>query len=156
MEAKMERRKQILIGDNDEDLLMRLQVLLKDRGYATTTAWGGRELVKELQSNHFDLILLGDYLPDISKSELWQNLRQYTGGTSVALLETRKPVKEMASQYLGAGGRCVLERSSPYKIVETVCACLNRREDHPLDWADTARVARANAKAAAGADQSFA
>ncbi len=151
----MERRKQILLADHDEDLLVRLQVLLEDQGYATTVAWGGRELVRELQSKRFDLILLGDYLPDISESELWKNLRQRAGGTSVALLESRKPSQEIASQYLRSGGRCVLERSSPYKIAETVCACLKRGEDHTLDWADAARVAGANAKAAAGADQSF-
>ncbi len=146
----MEGRKQILIGDNDEDLLMRLQVLLENQGYATTIAWGGHELVKELQSERFDLILLGDYLPDITSGELWQNLRRHATSASIALLETREPVKEMASRYLGAGGQCVLERSSPYKIVETVCACLNRRKNQPFDRATAAGRTQENANAAAG------
>ncbi len=152
----MERRKQILVADNDEDLLMRLQVLFEDRGYATTIAWGGRELLKELQSKRFDLIVVGDYLPDISSGELWKNLRRLAGGASVALLQTEEPVKEMAGQYSGAGGRCVLVKSSPYKIVETVCGCLSKGEDHLLHWVNPAGAGAMEAQAPARAGQGMA
>ncbi|MGH9440219.1 MAG: response regulator, partial [Terriglobia bacterium] len=137
-------QKRILIADIDSDLLTRLEVLFEDKGYYTTTAWGGREMLRELQSKQFDLILLSDYLPDIESEELWRSLRRLAGSAFVALLETSDPVEKMAGHYLRAGGRCVLLKASPYKIVEAVCGCLGSGESHQLDWTNAARVAKMN------------
>ncbi len=37
----MEQKKHILIADIDGDLLTRLAIFFEDKGYDTTTAWGG-------------------------------------------------------------------------------------------------------------------
>lgn len=135
----MEKEKRILIVDNDEDFLTRLQILFEDREYPTTVAWGGREVLRELQTQRFDLILLSDYLPDVGYEEFWQDFGRLAGAASVALLETNPPVGEMARQYFRAGGHCILAKASPHRIVEMVRGCLSSGEEHPLNWTNTAR-----------------
>jgi len=143
--------KRILIADIDGDFLTRLEVLFEDKGYRTTTAWGGRELLRALQSQQFDLILLSDYLPDIEPDELWRSLRRVAGSTSVALLETGDPAGEMARGYFRVGGHCVLSKASPHKVVEMVHGCLSAGESSQLNWADVpGKVMNRQASAASG------
>jgi|GEM_PF-1815247 DNA-binding NtrC family response regulator len=147
----MEKTRRILIVDNDEDFLTRLQVLFEDCNYQTTVAWGGREVLTELQSQRFDLILLGDYLPDVNCEEFWQDFGRLAGSASVALLETNPPVEEMARQYHQAGGHCVLSKSAPHKIVEMVRGCLSSGENYQLSQNDAPREQfHRHASAAAG------
>jgi DNA-binding response OmpR family regulator len=57
----MEQKKHILIADIDGDLLTRLAIFFEDKGYDTTTAWGGREALEQLYSGKFEVVLLSDY-----------------------------------------------------------------------------------------------
>lgn len=129
----MEEVKRILIVDNDEDFLTRLQLLFEVRDYQTTVAWGGREVLTELQSKRFDLILVSDYLPDVGCEEFWQDFGRLAGAASVALLESEPPVDEMARGYVQAGGHCVLSKATPTKIIEVVRGCLSSGESHRLN-----------------------
>lgn len=128
----MEKANRILIVDNDEDFLTRLQVLFEDHDYQTTVAWGSREVLTELRSQRFDLILLNDYLPDINCEDFWQDFGRLSGSASVALLETNPKVEQMARRYVQAGGHCVLSKSAPHKIVEMVRECLSSGGSHRL------------------------
>ena len=77
----------ILIVDDDEDTLIAQEALLEDAGYHTTTAWGGEEGLKALESGSFDLILLDDYLPGVDASLLLQQAR--AANLPVLVLSTR-------------------------------------------------------------------
>lgn len=129
----IEQVQRILIVDNDEDFLTRLQISFEDRNYQTTVAWGGREVLTELQSQRFDLILLSDYLPDISFEKFWQDFGRLAGSACVALLESNPPVEPMDRRYVQAGGHCVLSKSAPHKIVEMVCECLGSGKSQQLN-----------------------
>lgn len=141
----MEKLKRILIADIDGDLLTRLEVLFEDRGYQTTTAWGGQEAIKQLESRQFDLVLLSDYLPDVNHEEMWRALERLPVCPSVAILRTTQPVKETADHYQRLGGRCALSKASPYKIVESVHQCLTSGESYPLHWQMNSAAASAKA-----------
>ncbi len=134
-----EKARRILIVNSDEGFLTRLQVLFEDHDYQTTVAWGGREMLSELQSQQFDVILLGDYLPDVYCEEFWQDFGRLAGSASVALLETDPPVEEMARRYFWAGGHCVLSKASPHKVVEMVRGCLSSGESHHLNLSGAPR-----------------
>lgn len=148
----VENAKRILIVDNDEDFLTKLQILFEDRDYETTIAWGGREVLKELQSRRFDLILLSDYLPDVNCEEFWRDFGRLAGSASVALLETNSPVEEMARRYLQAGGQCVLSKSVPHKVAEAVHRCLSTGENHRLNLSGASEESQ-NPQASAAAGQ---
>src|SRR5439155_15555861 len=61
-----EQRHRVLVVDDDESVLTLLNQLLEEAGYETTTAWGGREAIEILRQSVFDLVLLDDYLPDLT------------------------------------------------------------------------------------------
>jgi len=54
----------ILVVDNDEDVLIALERVLEEKGYATTLAVSGAEACKLLSEGSFDLLVLDDYLSD--------------------------------------------------------------------------------------------
>lgn len=54
----------ILIADNDDIVLTNLERLLEDLGYTTSTAVSCQEVAAMLSRNHFDLMLLDDFLSD--------------------------------------------------------------------------------------------
>ena len=66
----MATMKRILIGDTDDDLVPRLAFFFEDKGYETTTAWNGQEILAQLRSRQFDVILLRDYFADANCEEI--------------------------------------------------------------------------------------
>jgi two-component system response regulator VicR len=80
-------RKRVLIVDDEERNLMKLENLLENRGYDTVTAWGGKEALKHLRSTDFDLVLLDDFLPDIASEEILKAIRRLPIRPLVILLE---------------------------------------------------------------------
>jgi DNA-binding NtrC family response regulator len=122
----MANRKRVLVADIDDHLLIKLQILLETRGYDILTAWGAREAIQLLESQEFDLVLLDDYLPDASGEELLRAVQHQPPRTSVALLRTSQPVQSAQSHFLRLGGRCLLDKTAPDKIAQSVHECLSR------------------------------
>ncbi len=98
-------RKRILVVDDDERLLMALEALLENEGYDTATAWSGQEALRLLRSGTFDLILLDDYLPDVTSEEILRQLQGMLVRTPVLLMQTASLTDDSAVRYarLGAG-----------------------------------------------------
>jgi CheY-like chemotaxis protein len=126
----MNQPKRILVVDIDPEILTKLEILFEDRGYDTTTAWGGQDALDYLQRQPFDLVLMSDYLPDIPSCQLCKAIPP---GVSVALLQTAAPVKEVVEGYRRMGGRCFLNRTSPSNIVDSVHQCLISGERSPIN-----------------------
>jgi PleD family two-component response regulator len=53
---------EILIIDDEDEVLVKLEEVLEAAGYRTTTTWCARQAAKLLEEKQFDLILLDDYL----------------------------------------------------------------------------------------------
>jgi CheY-like chemotaxis protein len=128
----MEQSKRILIADIDEDLLTRLTAAFENKGYDTTAAWGGREVLEQLRFGKFDAILLSDYLPDVESAEIWRVIRYQPGKPAIALMQGSQPGTEIAQDYLAAGGHCILRRESPALIVESLHECLSSGNAYSL------------------------
>ena len=60
----------ILIVDDDEDVLIRLERLLEGEGYNTATAWSGKEALELSGKAKFDLLLVDEYLGDVETAKL--------------------------------------------------------------------------------------
>ena len=54
----------ILIIDDDEGVLIRLERTLETEGCRTTTAWSGRAAVSIAQKSQFDVLLVDEHLND--------------------------------------------------------------------------------------------
>lgn len=86
-----EPKKTVLVVDDDELVLIRLETLLQNDGYETATAWSGVQALELLRSSKFDLVLLDDYLPDIRTDDIPKYIQ---------LLSPRPPAVVMQSGQL--------------------------------------------------------
>lgn len=77
--------RRILVADNDEDILVRLERVLEDSGYATTTAISYEEAARHLAQDSFHLCVLDDYLSDKDSIEVLTEMRQ-AGSTPLVIV----------------------------------------------------------------------
>ena len=68
--------KNILIVDDDYDIRVFINALLKDEGYKITEASNGKECLKILGKKNFDLILLDFFMPEMSGREVAEKIRE--------------------------------------------------------------------------------
>ncbi len=97
----------ILIIDDDEGVLIRLERTLETEGCRTTTAWSGRAAVSIAQKSQFDVLLVDEHLNDMESAILVQRLMELQPEASVILMHTRK---ESAQLFSHADNRVVWKR----------------------------------------------
>ncbi|MFH1530160.1 MAG: response regulator [Pseudomonadota bacterium] len=67
--------KRILIIDDEPSVVMYLETLLQDNGYATATAGNGREGFEEAKRERPDLVCLDITMPEESGIRFYRNLK---------------------------------------------------------------------------------
>jgi CheY-like chemotaxis protein len=88
--------KRILIIDDEEDIVNLVKMILEDAGYTVESVTDGREALKALATNQFDLILLDIMMPFMSGWEVLETMRsqEATRDVPVALLTARASPRE--------------------------------------------------------------
>ena len=71
----MDRKKKILIVEDDEDIAMVEKVYLESAGFETSILADGSQVAGLLEKEHFDLILLDLMLPQKSGYEICSEIR---------------------------------------------------------------------------------
>ncbi len=115
-----ERRKQVLLVDNQEDVLVLLEHALETGGYETTTAWSGRQALDLLARRNFDLVVLDDHLSDADAEELLDLLGACARGTPVIVTQNPGCNGRAAQRYLSLGACAVARKGSPRELCERV------------------------------------
>jgi DNA-binding response OmpR family regulator len=72
----MERKKKVLVVDDDVSILNVFKRILSSKGYAVDTAATAGEALKKAESNRYDVMLLDICLPDMEGTDLLQKLPQ--------------------------------------------------------------------------------
>jgi DNA-binding response OmpR family regulator len=68
--------KKVLIVDDEPGIIVALQFLMEQNGYATMVAFSGEEAVEAVSRHHPDLILLDIMLPVVDGFEVCQRIRE--------------------------------------------------------------------------------
>jgi CheY-like chemotaxis protein len=113
-------RKRVLVVDDDESVLIVLEALLENEGYETTTAWGGREALRALRASDFDLIVLDDYLPDVTSEEILRQLEKAPARPPVLLMQTASLTDSAAARYARLGARYFVTKRHPADVALVV------------------------------------
>jgi two-component system, OmpR family, lantibiotic biosynthesis response regulator NisR/SpaR len=66
----------ILIVDDDEDVLIKLEHALETEGYQTATAWSGKEALSLSEETNFDLMLINEHISDTDLNWLVRELQR--------------------------------------------------------------------------------
>lgn len=128
----MAKMKRILMADTDDDLVTRLAFFFEDKGYEATTAWNGQEVLTQLRSRQFDVILLSDYFDDASCEEIWRAVHRLPGNPTLVLLESPQTGPKRTKRLSDICGGCVVREKSAYLISESVHECLTSRSERPV------------------------
>jgi CheY-like chemotaxis protein len=123
--AERSRTPQVLIVDDDEGLPIVLAHLLEHGGYDTTTAPSGHAALRDLARRSFDLILLDDYLPDISTEVVLRHAGSLEPSVPVLLMQSGPLPHELALKYARLGVRFFISKHSPKEVAGLVDDCLD-------------------------------
>jgi DNA-binding response OmpR family regulator len=118
-------RKKVLVLDYDERVLIDLEQVLEDEGFATTTTWDLQEALDLLAQRDFDLLLVGDHPPEVRCAEFLKALRTRQISASCIVLQTaaRYPFEGQYLCWLGA--YAVMPKWNYRDIVATIRECLS-------------------------------
>lgn len=105
------RRKRVLVVDGDERVLIALERLLEDESVDTTTTWSALEGLQLVRSGDFDVVLMGDNLPDLSCEQLLREMQRNAIRAAVLVMETASPrVPSIASYFLSLGATATVRK----------------------------------------------
>ena len=76
----------ILIVDDDISLGRSLSLVLKHKGYAVTTAQGGREALVEVKERPFDLVFMDIKMPALNGVETYKKMKKVRPGIMVVMM----------------------------------------------------------------------
>jgi CheY-like chemotaxis protein len=126
-------RARCLIADNDENVLIDLEHALEEGGLEVTTAWSGGEALKWLLSSTYDVLVLDDFLSDMSGIDVLQWVMALKSPPLVLVTAHIIPPFPMIDQFLRAGAAAVVSKRDVQAIVNYVRAmsasCGQRNED---------------------------
>jgi CheY-like chemotaxis protein len=80
------KNKKILIVDDDKDILNSLELFLTAEGYTVNTANSGKEALKILKKENFDLITMDVLMPGMNGLELASLIRETTSLANIKIV----------------------------------------------------------------------
>ena len=123
------QQSKVLIVDNDEHVLVALERVLEDLGYATATAVDQREAFQFLSQDTFDLLVLDDCLSDRDCVEVVADLRRSElMPPLVVVTYNRSPLQSQQTRLRLLGVYTWINKRAHTELAETVRELLARPE----------------------------
>ena len=95
-------KQNILIVDDDKDIVNLLSDILEDEGYTVSPAFNGKEALKLIADNKFDLLIIDVMLPDINGYEICKKVRDDISAPIIILSAKNKAMDKVIGFELGA------------------------------------------------------
>ncbi|RFP63380.1 response regulator [Hymenobacter lapidiphilus] len=91
----------ILIVDDEPNIVMSLEFLMRKAGYRVSIARNGSEALEAISQTPFDLIMLDIMMPDVDGYEVCRQVRQHPrqAGTRVVFLSAKSKEADMQQGY---------------------------------------------------------
>ncbi len=111
--------KQILVVDANENVLIRLERVLEDAGFETTTTWDPQEAMCFLHAVAFDLLLIGDHPPEVNARELLKAISALQPTPCCIVLQSSESTN--SAEYIQLGASAVTCRDRTDDVLRAVC-----------------------------------
>lgn len=127
----MEKKKNILIVDDDKAILRVFTRILQREGYDTQSSENGSQAIEKIASQSFDLVLIDVKLPDMDGTELLKRIHGDTPNT-VKIMITGYPMIEDGIKALKWGAVAyVLKPVKPEQLITLIAEKLEQQEGSP-------------------------
>ena len=124
--------KKVLVADCHGENLIALEKTLEDAGFDTTTVWTGREALRLLDSQVFDLVLVNEYLPDAKCEFLLKALHKRAAQIPCVVMQPSAPEISDVTHLKAMGAHDIVCKYANRRIVEIVTSCLACDKRVPL------------------------
>jgi len=122
--------KSILIIDNDLNLRLSMALVLRRANYRVDTAGSASEALADLESSHYDLIIIDILMPDESSILLPRLLELYPGLSILVLTSQTSP--QTRSETIHAGFHSRLTKPvTPETLLKQVKSILEKKPSSP-------------------------
>jgi CheY-like chemotaxis protein len=115
--------KTALIVDNDENIQRLLQGILQPLGFKTHATWSGYEALALIKSDHLDVLLVDDYVPDLYFHDLLKRVWQLPIQPWIVVMQATAPTSEHVRQYALLGVSSVVRKHHLGELRKAVSAC---------------------------------
>jgi DNA-binding response OmpR family regulator len=126
--------RKILITDNDDEVLIALERILENEGYATETAVSYEEASKMLSQSSFDLLVLDDFLSDSDSIQFLTDIPS-SRRPLVIVTYNRYPARTEQAQLLTLGVRAFIHKRAHSELTHIVHYLLEPQPGkHDGEW----------------------
>ncbi len=121
------RTPHILIVDDEPNIVMSLEFLMRKNGYRVGIARNGTEALAAIAETSFDLVLLDVMMPDVDGYQVCQQLRQDPGraATKVVFLSAKSRDADVKKGYEAGADLYIAKPFSTRQLMEQVRALLD-------------------------------
>jgi DNA-binding response OmpR family regulator len=124
-----ERKKTILVVDDDKSILRTFTRILQKSGYEIETAETGKEAIEKAENRQFDLALVDIRLPDMDGTDLLAKLKKQLQHT-IKIMITGFPSLETGVKALDEGADAYLVKPvKPQELLILIEEKLKNREE---------------------------
>jgi two-component system response regulator PilR (NtrC family) len=124
-----EKKKQVLVIDDEESIRQVFRWILEGQGYEVETAETGVQAIEKFEEKFYNLALLDIRLPDMEGTELLNILHKRSPKT-MKIMVTGYPSLDNAMKSLNVGADAyVVKPVEPSELVRIVQAKLKEQED---------------------------
>ena len=116
---------QVLIVDDDGGMAIVLKHLLEGEGYDVTSARDGQTALRDLGRHAFNLVLMNDYLPDISAEAFLRRAVGLEPPVPILLMQSGPLPGQMALKYAQLGVRFFISKHIPKQVAGLAAECLD-------------------------------
>jgi DNA-binding NtrC family response regulator len=114
------KSKQILVVDGHEDVLISIEKLLEEAGFDTTTAWSAREARLLLKDYRFEVVLVGECLPDGRCEDLFRVAHRHDDRTRLIVLQASSPLIDDGRRFVFSGAFAVASKYEHSTVLSAV------------------------------------
>jgi DNA-binding response OmpR family regulator len=126
----MDRKKRILIVDDERDIIKALTVRLQSKGYGVFGALGGAQGIFMANKEIPDLIILDIRMPDVDGFSVVETLKQSDRTSRIPIIFlTGSPERDADERAMGLGARFYIKK--PYDPEELIDAVRRALESVP-------------------------
>ena len=127
MEDEANKRRKILVVDDEERMVRFIRLNLEHDGYVVIDAFNGKQALQRLRDATPDLILLDVMMPDLDGFEVLQMIREITNVPVIMLTAKSEEDDRVRGLELGADDY-ITKPFSPRELVSRIKAVMRRTE----------------------------
>jgi two-component system KDP operon response regulator KdpE len=127
MEDEANKRRKILVVDDEERMVRFIRLNLEHDGYVVVDAFTGKQALQRLRDSTPDMILLDVMMPDLDGFEVLQMIREITNVPVIMLTAKSEEDDRVRGLELGADDY-ITKPFSPRELVSRIKAVMRRTE----------------------------